>query len=168
MGLRSDHQAGRSYGRRGRTPVIPGTGQRFGCNMISTITNRGRLAFMVFGQRFTARVFVRFLRRLIRHVGRKVFLIVDGHPVHRARLVRRWLAEHAAQLRLFWLPPYSPELNPDELLNQDVKSNAVGRRRPADRQELIDNVRSYLWGTQRKPDLVRRYFQEAHVRYAAR
>lgn len=167
MGLRSDHQAGRSYGRRGQTPVIPGTGQRFGCNMISTITNRGRLAFMVFGQRFTARVFVRFLRRLIRHAGRKVFLIVDRHPVHKARRVSRWLAQHPAQVRLFWLPPYSPELNPDELLNQDVKSNAVGRRRPADRQELIDNVRSYLRSTQRRPEKVRCYFHERHVRYAA-
>jgi transposase len=167
MGLRSDHQAGRSYGRRGHTPVIPGTGQRFGCSMISTITNRGRLAFMVFGQRFTAQVFLRFLRRLVRHTGRKVFLIVDRHPVHKARRVSRWLAQHRAQLRLFWLPPYSPELNPDEMLNQDVKTNAVGRRRAADRQELIANLRSYLWSTQRRPVLVRRYFQEAQVRYAA-
>ena len=109
MGLRSDHQAGRSYGRRGRTQVIPGTGQRFGCNRISTITNRGRLAFLVFGQRFTARVFARFLRRLIRHAGRKVLLIVDRHPVHQARPVSRWLANHPAGIRLFWLPAYSPE-----------------------------------------------------------
>lgn len=167
MGLRSDHQAGRSYGRRGQTPVVPGTGQRFGCNMISTITNRGVLAFMVFRQRFTAGVFLNFLRRLLRLRKRMLFLIADRHPVHRARSVTRWLAEHASQIRLFWLPSYSPELNPDELLNQDVKTNSVGRRRPANQDELIGDLRSYLRGTQRRPYLVRSYFHGVPVRYAA-
>jgi transposase len=170
MGLRSDHQAGRSYGRRGETPVVFGTGQRFRCNMISSITNRGRLAFMVFRQRFTARVFLNFLGRLLRltrKTRRKVFLIADGHPVHKARSVSRWLAEHAAHLRIFWLPSYSPELNPDELLNQDVKSNALGRVRPLTLPEMMDYVRSYLRITQRSPRLVKNYFREGHVRYAA-
>lgn len=170
MGLRSDHQAGRSYGRRGQTPVVFGTGQRFRCNMISAITNRGRLAFMIFRQRFTARVFVNFLGRLLR-VGRKtrkkVFLIVDGHPVHKARSVKRWLAEHEEQMRIFWLPSYSPELNPDELLNQDVKTNALGRVRPINVHEMMDNVRSYLRITQGRPQVVKNYFHERHVRYAA-
>lgn len=170
MGLRSDHQAGRSYGRRGETPVVFGTGQRFRCNMISSITNRGRLAFMVFRQRFTARVFLNFLGRLLRltrKTRRKVFLIADGHPVHKARSVRRWLAEHAAHIQIFWLPSYSPELNPDELLNQDVKTNALGRIRPLNLPEMMDNVRSYLRITQRNPRLVKNYFRERHVRYAA-
>ena len=171
MGLRSDHQAGRSYGRRGQTPVVFGTGQRFRCNMISSITNRGRLAFMIFRQRFTARIFLKFLRRLVRltrKTKRKVFLIADGHPVHKARSVSRWLAEHAAQIRIFWLPSYSPELNPDELLNQDVKTNALGRVRPVNVHEMMDNVRSYLRITQNRPQLVKNYFRESHVRYAAR
>lgn len=170
MGLRSDHQAGRSYGRRGETPVVFGTGQRFRCNMISSITNRGRLAFMIFRQRFTARVFLNFLGRLLRltrKTRRKVFLIADGHPVHKARSVRRWLAEHAAHIRIFWLPSYSPELNPDELLNQDVKTNALGRVRPLNLPEMMDYVRSYLRITQRSPRLVKNYFREPHVRYAA-
>jgi transposase len=170
MGLRSDHQAGRSYGRRGETPVVFGTGQRFRCNMISSITNRGRLAFMLFRQRFTARVFLNFLGRLLRltrKTRRKVFLIADGHPVHKARSVSRWLAEHAANIRIFWLPSYSPELNPDELLNQDVKTNALGRVRPLNLPEMMDNVRSYLRITQRNSRLVKNYFREEHVRYAA-
>ena len=108
MGVRSDHQAGTTYGRRGQTPVVPGTGKRFGCNMISTITNRGRLAFMVFRERFTTEVFLRFLRRLIRQEGRKVYLIVDGHPVHRSKEVGEWLERHAERIRLFRLPGYSP------------------------------------------------------------
>jgi transposase len=170
MGLRSDHQAGRSYGRRGRTPVVFGTGQRFRCNMISSITNRGRLAFMIFRQRFTARVFLNFLGRLLRltrKTRRKIFLIVDGHPVHKARSVRHWLAEHAQQIRVFCLPSYSPELNPDELLNQDVKTNALGRVRPVNVQEMMGSLRAYLRITQARPKLVKRYFRERHVEYAA-
>ena len=170
MGLRSDHQAGRSWGRRGETPVVMGTGQRFRCNMISSITNRGRLAFMIFRQRFTARVFLNFLGRLLRltrKTRRKVFLIVDGHPVHKSKLVNRWLAEQAAQIRIFRLPSYRPELNPDELLNQDVKTNALGRVRPVNVQEMMDNVRSYLRITQARPKLVKNCFRERHVQYAA-
>ncbi len=167
MGMRSDHQAGRSYSRRGRTPVIPGTGRRFSCNMISTVTNRGRLTFMVFKERFTGPVCIRFLRRLVRHRGRKVFLIWDGHPVHRSAAVRRWLDANRRRIRMFLLPGYSPELNPDEYLNNDVKSNAVGRQRPADQSEMIVQVRSYLRQTQGRPEIVRNYFEHEDVIYAA-
>jgi len=167
MGLRSDHQTGTSYGRKGQTPVIPGTGLRFRCNVLSTITNRGRLAFMVFRSRFTTPVFLRFLRRLLRHVRRPVFLIVDRHPVHVAKAVARWVAERPDRLRLFFLPGYSPALNPDEFLNNDVKSNALGRRRPREATELVTSVRSYLRSTQRQPAIVQSYFQAPSVQYAA-
>src|SRR5271166_3474062 len=132
--------------------------------------NRGRLAFMIFRQRFTARVFLNFLGRLLRltrKTRKKVFLIVDGHPVHKSRSVTRWLDEHREQIRVFFLPSYSPELNPDELLNQDVKTNALGRIRPINVQEMMDNVRSYLRITQARPTVVKNYFCERHVRYAA-
>ena len=167
MGLRSDHQAGRSYGRRGKTPVIPGTGQRFRCNMISTITNRGRLSFMVFKKRFTSAVMIDFLRRLVRHSDRKVLLIVDGHPVHRSAKVRQWIDRHHRLIQLFLLPGYSPQLNPDEYLNQDVKTNALGRERPKDRAEMVGNIRSYLRSTQRQPAVVKRFFEAEEVAYAA-
>lgn len=167
MGLRSDHAAGRSYGRRGQTPVIPGTGQRFGCNMISAITNRGRLNFMVFKKRFRVDVFLDFLKRLVRQTKRKAFLIVDGHPVHRSKKAKVWLKNKSHRIRLFFLPSYSPELNPDEMLNQDIKSNAVGRQRARKQDELISNVRGYLYSRQRQPHIVKKYFEESHVQYAA-
>ena len=167
MGLRSDHQTGRTYGRRGQTPVVPGTGQRFRCNMMSAITNRGKLLFMVFTHGLRAGVFLKFLKRLLRQVRRRVFLIVDRHPVHRAASVKAWLARHSHRIRLYFLPSYSPELNPDEVLNQDVKSNALGRRRPVDPFDLIADVRGYLRSTQRTPGVVCSYFNERHVRYAA-
>jgi len=167
MGLRSDHQAGRSWGWKGKTPVVPGTGKRFGCSLISAVTNRGKLRFRVFRKRFTAQLFLDFLRRLVRDAGRLVFLIVDRHPVHRAGEVDRWLDKHTQEIRLFFLPAYSPELNPDEFLNNDVKKNGLGVCRPATPEELESTVRSYLYSTQKCPDIVRNYFQAETVQYAA-
>jgi transposase len=167
MGLRSDHQAGRSYGVRGQTPVIPGTGKRFSCSMISAVTNRGQLCFMVFSETFRVKVFLTFVRRLLKQARRNVYLIVDGHPVHRAKLVQAWREKHRDELEIVYLPTYSPELNPDELLNQDVKSNALGRRRPRDAEEMKEEVRGYLFSTQKCPEVVRGYFMEEHVRYAS-
>jgi transposase len=167
MGLRSDHQTGTSYGRRGQTPVIPGTGQRFRCNLMSTITNRGELSFRVFKENFNGAVFIQFVTRLLRLRRRKVLLILDRHPAHRSAEVQRWLAQQADRLEVFFLPGYSPDLNPDEFLNQDVKSNALGRQRPATRTEMIDGVRSYLRSTQRQPTIVKSYFHAESVRYAA-
>lgn len=167
MGLRGDHAAGRSFSPQGQTPVIPGTGQRFRCNLISAITNRGQLQFMVFKERFTVAIFLQFLRRLLRQNRRRVFLIIDNHPVHVARATIRWFKAHRKKLRVYFLPGYSPELNPDEYLNQDVKTNAVGRTRPLERKEMIGNIRAYLRSTQANSSLVKRYFHAEPVRYAS-
>jgi len=163
---------GRPYGLRGHTPVIVATGKRFGCNMISAITNQGQLNFMVFKGRFIAQVFLEFLSRLVRQSQRKVFLIVDRHPVHRSKKVKQWIEERPDEIQLFFLPGYSPELNPDELLNQDVKSNTIRKNRPSHQDELVKNVRSYLRKRQMQAHIVTKYFvtkyfQGKHVRYAA-
>ena len=168
MGVRSDHQAGRSYAPKGQTPAIPGTGQRFSCNVVSALTNRGHLSFMVFKTGFTAPVFIRFLRRLVKHARRKVYIIVDKHPVHRSKKVNVWLKKNEGKVRLFYLPGYSPDLNPDEMVNQDVKANAVGRKRAHNRQQLMAYVRRYLEKRRAKPEVVKRYFHEPSVRYAAK
>lgn len=166
MGLRSDQAAGRSYSPRGETPVICGTGQRFGCNQISALSNRGRLYFMVFKPGGTTGAFLEFLTRLERQVRRPIFFIVDGHPVHRARKVKAWLKRPGCRVKLYFLPGYSPELNPDELINHDMKSH-IGRHRPRTRAELVHTVRSHPRRRQRQPHVVRRFFQGRHVRYAA-
>ena len=167
MGLRSDHVAGTSYAPMGQTPIIRATGQRFGCNMISAITNRGHLAFMVFRGKFDGRLFVQFMRRLLQQATGKLYLIVDGHPVHRSVVARDFVAANEARLRLIRLPGYCPELNPDELLNQDVKTNGLGKSRPANRAELMAGVRSHLRRRQKQPEVMRNLFQGRHVRYAA-
>ena len=170
MGLRSDHSVGRSYGLRGQTPVIPATGKRFSCSMISALTNQGSLSFKVFTGTFTSKTLIDFCRRLIKQAGQqnqhKVFLILDGHPVHRSNVVRAWAESHKTQIELFCLPAYSPELNPDELLNQDVKTNVSRHGRPLNVQHLMTNLRCYLFSTQKRPDVVRNFFKEKHVKYA--
>ena len=169
MGLRSDDPVGRTWAPRGKTPVVPASGRRFGCNTISAVSNLGRLWFMVFAARFTSAVFVTFLGRLLRAVpGRKLVLIVDSHPAHKSAHVRRWLASPAAagRIELVHLPGYSPELNPDELLNQDTKQ-AMRKCRPADQRDMIDRVRGHLHRRQKQPQVVKRFFEEQHVRYAA-
>lgn len=167
MALRSDHATGTSWGLKGQTPVIPGTGRRFGCSMISAITNRGKLYFMVLNKKFRVRVFIDFLRRLERQVPCRIYLIVDRHPVHRAGAVRKWLGAKGRLVRLFYLPGYRPDLNPDEYLNQDVKSNAVGRRRPPDAETIRKDISGYLRGRQRRPQIVMNYFKHESVRYAS-
>jgi transposase len=165
-GLRSDHQGGTTWGERGRTPVVRQSGKRISCNMISAITNQGKLAFMVFSQRLNADVFVCFLERLVKHQESKVYLIVDRYSVHRSSTVNAWVAANQEHLRLFFLPSYSPELNPDELLNQDLKGNALRTRRPSSKEELLGKVRQFLRSKQKQPGKVKRYFDEKHVRYA--
>jgi transposase len=168
MGIRSDHQAGRSYSPKGVTPTRLGTGKRFSCNMISGITNRGDLSFMVFKGRFVNKVFIAFMERLLKEAkGRKVFLIVDGHPVHKSVAVRKWVEEHSKHIRLYFLPSYSPELNPDECVNNDVKANAVGTQVIKNRRAMIRKVREYLKKRKKDPEQVKRYFNDPDVRYAA-
>jgi transposase len=166
MGLRSDHLVGRSYSPRGVTPVVATTGKRFSCSMISAVTNQGHLCFRVFDGSFTVKVFIDFLGRLIKQAGQKVFLIVDGHPVHRAKLVQKWREAHKDKMEIFYLPSYSPQLNPDELLNQDVKANVFSAARPANLGDMKASLRSYLFSTQKKPNIVRSFFQEENVAYA--
>ncbi|MGH8459327.1 MAG: IS630 family transposase [Nevskiales bacterium] len=167
MGLRSDHVTGTSYAPLGQTPIVRATGQRFGCNMISAITNRGHLAFRVFEGKFHAGLFVDFMKRLLQQAPGKIYLIVDGHPVHRSALAKNFVAANDSCLRLIRMPGYCPELNPDELLNQDVKTNALGKSRPRNRTEMIAGVRRHLHRRQKQPQLIRNLFQEQHVQYAA-
>jgi transposase len=167
MGLRRDHVTGTSYAPVGHTPVIRATGQRFGCTMISAITNKGALAFMVFQGKFKAPVFAEFLQRLLKQIDGTIYLIVDGHPVHRSGTATRFAAMHSSRLRLIRMPGYCPELNPDELLNQDVKTNGLGKSRPTNRTELMATVRSHLYRRQKQPQVITNLFREQHVRDAA-
>ncbi len=166
-GLRSDDVRGRSFSPKGKTPEIRATGKRFGVNMISALSNQGSLAFQVFEGRFTSQTFIGFMARLIKHArGKKVVLIVDGHPVHRSRAVSQWLQTHSSDIQMHFLPGYAPELNPDELLNHDVKLG-MSKSRPTNRHEMKAALRSHLHRRQKQPEVIRNFFKAQHVRYAA-
>jgi transposase len=171
-GLRSDDVRGRSCAPRGRTPLVRVCHRRAGLSLISAVTNRGELRWMVVDGAVNAPAFIRFLQRLVRDARRKVFLILDRLKAHRARLTRDWLAEHRSEIEVHHLPPYSPELNPDEGVNADLKQ-AVPRRAPArSKQQLkratVSHMRSLSKSSlSKRPKRIRAICRNRQFRYAA-
>lgn len=166
-GLRSDDVRGRGYAPKGQTPVLRVNNKREGLSIISTVTNQGKVRWKVFEGAMHADLLIDFFKRLVQDSERKVFLILDNLKVHHARKVKAWLAEHADEMEVFYLPSYSPELNPDECLNADLKQ-AVTRRAPArSKKQLKDAAIGHLRKLQKSPGRVRRYFMHKPVRYAA-
>lgn len=166
-GIRSDFHAGTTWAPRGQTPIVPATGQRFGLNLVSAISPRGELRFMTLEGRMNGEKFLEFLERLLHHADRPIYLIVDGHPSHRARKVFDFVQSTNGWLRLFFLPPYSPELNPDELVWNHLKNHGIGKRMVRSRDELKRIAIGHLRSLQRMPERVRGFFREPNVRYAA-
>jgi transposase len=165
-GVRSDHHAGTTWGMKGRTPVVRTTGARFSVNMISAITSRGAMRFMTYAGKMKASVFCEFMKRLIHNAPAKIFLILDGHPVHRSLHVKKFVQATKGKLRLFYLPPYSPELNPDELVWNNVKGK-IGRSSIKGPDDFQEKVRSHLKSLQRTPEKICGFFKEPNLRYAA-
>ena len=166
-GLRSDDVRGRSYAPRGRTPLVRVCHKRAGLSLVSAVTNRGELRWMIVDGAVNAPTLIRFLGRLVRDARRKVFLILDRLKVHRARLTRDWLAAHRSEIEVHYLPPYSPELNPDEGVNADLKQ-AVTRKAPArSKQQLKRAAISHMRSLSKRPKRIRAIFRHQQFRYAA-
>ena len=166
-GLSSRANYGRSFAPRGQTPVIRRPAKRFSQSMISSLTNRGKLRFMIYEGALKAPIFLNFRQRLIREAARKLFVIVDNLPVHRAHRVTVWVQDHADRIELFYLPSYAPEHNPDEFLNNDLKQAMARRRTPRDKAALKSGLISYMRSLQHCPAKVHAFFQAPSVRYAA-
>ena len=166
-GMRSDHQAGRSYAPKGETPVIKKTGQRFSLNMISAISNKGHLQFMIIDGRFNSEVFETFLKQMIKYSRQKIYFVTDGHPAHKTKKLNEWLEAKKERIEVFFLPPYSPELNPQEYVNQDVKTNVIGKKRPINKAQMRNNVEDFMNKRKNDKRQVQKYFHVSHVRYAA-
>jgi len=166
-GLCNGSYYGRSYAPRGQTPAIrlPARPQRI--NLISTVTNQGKVRFMVYRDTMTAQTMIRFMRRLVKDVGRKVFLIVDNLRVHHSKLVREWLEEHRKKIEVFYLPSYSPELNPDEYLNCDLKVGVHTGVPATSKSDLARKAIGHLRMLQKRPARVAKYFKHPKIAYAA-
>ncbi|MFD8497745.1 IS630 family transposase [Amycolatopsis sp. NPDC059657] len=166
-GLRSDASVAATWAPVGQTPAVPKTGRRFTVNAMAAISNKGELYFTVFEGGFNVGVMITFLDRLVRQLDRKVHLIVDGHPSHRAKVLKAWLAERAERIEMHFLPGYSPELNPVELLNGDLKRHVTATTTPRSKAELAAGARTHLRRRQNQPDRVKGFFGKEEVRYAA-
>src|ERR671917_447335 len=166
-GLRSDDVRGRSYAPRGRTPAVRVNHKRANLGLISAVTNKGELRWMVLDGAIKAPDLLRFLARLVQDAGQKVFLILDRLPVHRSAKVRDWLAGREAEIEVFYLPGYSPELNPDEGVNGDLKQAVTGREPARSKAQLKRAVVGHMRKLSKLPDRVRSFFGHKTFRYAA-
>jgi len=166
-GVRSTCQHSRGYARPGETPELIVPGSRFSVNMISTVTNRGQVRWMIYAGRMNAALFIVFLTRLIAGATKKVFLIVDHLSVHEAAAVERWLADKSDRIEVFYLPKYAPERNPDEYLNCDLKANINTDGLPKDREELQRKLRRFMQRLANLPARIASYFEHKCIAYAA-
>ena len=166
--MRSDHHAGRTWGKKGETPVVLSTGARYRVSLISAVTSRGHMRFMIKKKGgVNADVFIAFLRRLMIGSKNRIFLIVDRGPAHIAKKTKAFIASLGGQLRLFYLPPYSPDTNPDELVWKHLKADTVGRTSITSFDDFNQKVRSSMLALQRSPAKIRAFFQKPSLRYAA-
>jgi transposase len=166
-GVRSTCQHSRGYARPQDTPELRVPGSRFSVNMISTLTNQGKVRWMIYQGRMNAALFIVFLTRLIAGASKKVFLIVDHLSVHEAAAVEEWLADKKDQIEVFYLPKYTPERNADEYLNCDVKTNINTDGLPKDREELKGKLRRFMQKLSKLPERIASYFKHKYLQYAA-
>ena len=166
-GVRSDFHAGTTWAKKGETPIVRRTGKRFSLNMISAVTSKGALRFMVTKDRIGSDLFIEFLKRLLVGATTPIFLIVDNVSSHKSKRVQKFLKQYKGRLRLFFLPPYSPELNPDEWVWNNVKNHGAGRLMIEKTTDLERAVTSKLRSLQKSPHKVRGFFQAKTTRYAA-
>jgi transposase len=165
-GLRSDYHAGTTWSVKGRTPVVRSTGARHRLNMLSAVNRRGEMRFMIEAGGLNAGVFCRFLTRMMAGTSRGVFLVVDGHPMHKSKKVSEKVKSYKGRLRLYVLPPYSPELNPDEGVWREVKAHHLGRMGIWDFKEMKSKALGALRHLVCRPDKVRAFFQTKTTKYA--
>ena len=166
-GLRSNDVRGRGYAPKGKTPVVLANARREKLSVISTVTNKGQMRWKVFSGALNAKVLIGFMERLVRNREQKIILILDNLRVHHSKPVKEWLAEHAEKIEAFYLPSYSPELNPDELLNADLKQRVTKAAPARNKSALTRTAIGALRSIQKQPERVESYFQQKDVCYAA-
>ena len=160
-------QHGRSYAPKGKTPIIRLNAKKERINLISSVTNQGKVRFMVYNDTMNAQTFIKFLERLVRDAGQKIFLVLDNLRVHHSKIVKKWISEHQDSIELFFLPAYSPELNPDEYLNCDLKAGVHSGPLARSKKDLKKKAISLLRMLQKKPQRVAKYFNHRKILYAA-
>jgi len=166
-GVKNECQYGRSYAPKGQTPTRIRMAKKLSMNMISSVTNQGKVRFMIYKGGMNSQMFIKFLKQLLKGAKKKIYLIVDNLRVHHSKMVKAWVEKQKGQLLLYYLPSYSPEMNPDEYLNCDLKYGISEKPSPRTEKDLKSNVRSHMKMLQNKPDRVKKYFKHPSIKYAA-
>jgi len=166
-GVRNTNQHGRSYAPKGKTPIKRHMSKRFSINMISSITNQGLVQFMIYKENMNADVLIRFLEQLIKNQDNKIYLILDNLRVHHSKIVKKWEEEHKDKIELFYLPSYSPDRNPDEYLNCDLKYGLSEKSAPKTVEKLKENLENHMNMLQNNNQRVAKYFNHPSIKYAA-
>ena len=166
-GLRSDYHAGTTWGVKGQTPVVSSTGARYRLNMLSVVNRRGGMRFMIEKSKVNGHVVCRFLDRLMVGRSKPVFLIWDSHPAHKSGEVAKKIRGYEGKLRVYWLPGYSPELNPSEGVWREVKSHRLGRAGVFSLADMKSKAMGALRHLARRPDKIRSLFHSSSTQYAA-
>jgi transposase len=164
--VRSDHHAGGTWSPRGRTPVVPKTGERFTVNMISAINQLGHSHFSIIDGYCDSDAFIQFCTGLMADVDAPVFLVVDNASYHRSEAVRKFVAESNGMLRIIRLSSYSPELNPDELVWRDIKVHDIGRAAVRGHSEMVERIFARALRLYENPEIIRSYFRTPNLIYA--
>jgi len=160
-------QSGRGYAPKGQTPVVRANAARQSLSVISTVTNKGQMRWKVFSGALNAKILIHFLERLTRQQKKKIFLILDNLRVHHSKLLREWLEANAKKIEVSYLPSYSPELNPDELLNADLKHRVTSAALARNKIALTKTAAGAPHSIQKLPQRVKSYFSQKEVCYAA-
>jgi transposase len=166
VGVRSDSPLGRSYGLKGKTPVVKTSGQRQKINAISAVNAKGAFWYKVYGGTLTAALFLVMLKDLMKGRKKPVMLVVDGLPVHKAKSVAKYVQSTKGRLELHFLPPYAPDLNPDEFAWSHLKQNGTSKKPLRKNEALRQRVEEDLKGIQEDRRLVRSFFSAPSVSYA--
>ena len=157
----------RGYSPKGKTPVVRQPAKRFHSSLISAINNKGKMQWMALDQALNTDIFLRFLKQLIKYRRQKIILIVDNLRVHHSHIVKEWVQKHKNRIELVYLPSYSPDLNPDEYLNNDLKQNVTKEKVPANKQELDAMVWIKMFMLSIRPERIKSFFRHPSVIYAA-
>jgi transposase len=165
-GVRSDCQHGRGYAPKGQPPILHKKSKRFSTNMICSATNQGKMRWMIYRETLTSQVFICFMQRLIKDSKKKVLLIVDNLRVHHSEPVKEWVEANKERITLFHLPSYSPEHNPDEYLNGDLKSELGRKALPMDQKHLEKNLIGSMLRLSKSQQRVAYYFDHPALAYA--
>lgn len=165
-GVRTDYHSGRTWAIKGKTPVVEANGSRIRMNMIAAISARGEMRFMLVDGTVNGEVFTDFLKRLIYKADRPIFLVLDGHSIHHCEPVKKFAESTNGMLRLFFLPPYSPNLNPSELVWNQIKNHGISKKLVKTKDDMKKTLRSLLRSLQRSPAKIRSFFEEKDVQYA--